>query len=115
MLGYLRAQLKDPLFMRVCMFLWGLPFALLGPYGAVILRPAASFEWFGFAMLAALGSLGLYLLGVAAFGSDARVHKTTDFMHEGGELLGIVFAIAVILVAVPLTELLRAIIRRSRA
>jgi hypothetical protein len=115
MLAYLRALLKDPLFTRVCMFFWGLPLAFLGVYAAVSWHPTEGYEWFGIALLVAIGFLGVCLLGVSALGSNALVDKSTDFMHEGGDLIGVIFVLVVVLFAIPVTAVLRALRRGNCA
>ena len=111
-MAYLRELLKDQLFMRVCMFIWGLPFIALGAYCVVAWRPVEAIEWFGFSLVSAIGVLGFYLVGTAVLGSAERVEKSTDFMHEGGEIVGLVLAVFVAVIAVPITICIRAIGKR---
>lgn len=95
------------------MFLWGLPFTLLGSYALASWHPVEAYEWFGVALLGAIGLLGTYLLSTSVFGSNARVERSTGFMHEGGEFIGLVLAIAVALIAIPITSILRAFTRNT--
>lgn len=111
MFAYLRSLFKDPLLLRVCMYLWGLPLALLGGYALAAWHPAEAMEWVGVALLALVGLLGLYLLAAAAMGSDADVRKAMEFMHEGGEPVGFVLAVLVMLMAIMVTAVFR-VVRR---
>jgi putative Mn2+ efflux pump MntP len=114
-MAYLRELLQDPLFMRVCMFLWGLPFVGISVYALASWHPVETYEWFGAALLCALGLLGFYLLGIATMGSKARLEKSTDFIHDGGDILGLVLVVAIALVAIPVAVVLRVIARGRRA
>lgn len=77
--------------------------------------PIETCEWFGITLLAALGLLGIYLVSTVVFYSTVLVERSTDFMRDGGELIGFVLAIAVMGVAIPITALLRAVNRGSSA
>lgn len=110
------ARLKElfdvKLFVRVCMVIWGAPFVALALFAAIRLRPSDWTEWCLLALLVALGTYGAFLLCVGFLGSDSRVERSIDFMSEGGELLGVVFALAVAVVAVPVTLLIRMVFKR---
>jgi len=114
LLAWLRSVVRDPLFLRVCLLLWGGPFLALGLFmaAAAHVPPSDGTEWFLLAFGAALGSYGAFLVFAGALGSDALLDRATGFVSEGGELLGLVLAVAVALVAVPVTVLLRALVRR---
>jgi hypothetical protein len=112
--AWLKGIFRDPLFFRVCLVFWGGPFVALGLFmvTAVQIPPADAADWLLFALGAALGSYGAFLVFAGALGSNALVERATGFISEGGELLGLVLAVAVALVAVPVTVVLRALARR---
>lgn len=115
MRAYVLALLKDVLFWRVVMFLWGLLFAGFGFYVALAWQPTELGEWFAIALLAALGLLGAYFMWVATFGSEARIEKSMNYIHEGGDIVGLVAIIVVVIVALPMTAALRALRRKPHA
>ncbi len=107
-IGYLKSLVADPLFVRVCMVLWGSPFLALGLLVAAQWRPTGLWEWLGFALVAAVGLLGGFLCYTGFFGSRKRLERATDFLADGGDIVGAVFAVVVVLFAIPITLLLRA-------
>ena len=115
MRAYVPALLKDVLFWRVVMFLWGLPFAGFGFYVALTWQPTALGQWLAIGLFAALGLLGAYFVWVATFGSKARIEKSMNYMHEGGDIVGIVLVIVVFAAALPITAVLRAFRRKPHA
>ena len=108
MIAYLQALMKDLLFMRVCMFLWGTPFAILAGWGLVSWLPREPLEWLLDLFLVGVGAFGAFLVGVSVIGTPQRVEKTIDFMHDGGDLPGLIFTAAVLVLAVPITAIVRA-------
>ena len=44
---------------------------------------------------------------VSVFGDDEKFENATKYIHDGGELMGIVLFIAVALLAVPITVCIR--------
>jgi drug/metabolite transporter (DMT)-like permease len=114
LLAYVRDLIADPLFFRICMFLWGLPFAALSACALFSWRPSEPLEWLGILLVLALGIFGLVLMFVSVFGSEHSVDKTASAMADGGEIAGLVLAVVAALFALPITILLRALKRRSR-
>jgi hypothetical protein len=98
---------EDPLFWRVAVCLFGLPFAYLGVSGVVALSPPEGWWWLGVVLLAALGLYGGFLVYAACFGSKGLFERATRYIHEGGDLLGLLFVLVVGLLAIPITVLLR--------
>jgi hypothetical protein len=113
LLAYLKALVADPLFVRVCMALWGMPFVALGVGVAVQWHPDGLWQWLGFACVQLVGVYGVYLLYTAFLGSRARLEKATDLLADGGDIVGAVFALAVAAAAIPITIVLRLAIPRS--
>jgi hypothetical protein len=108
----LKALFDVKLFVRVCMVVWGTPFVALALLAAVELHPSDWTEWALLALAVALGAYGAFLLWLGFLGSDSRVENSIDLMSEGGELLGVVFAVLVAVIAVPVTLLIRMVLKR---
>lgn len=88
------------------MLLWGMPFAALS--GAVFFwRPVDPYEWFGFVLVITLGLGGLFLIYIAIFGSKKAIEKASNYMNEGGDIIGVIFALGVFLIALPVTAFIR--------
>jgi hypothetical protein len=96
------------------MALWSAPFIALGVFVGVEWRPEAAWEWVGFALVALIGVYGAFLLYTAFLGSRKRLEKATDWMADGGDILGAVFALLVAGLAIPITVMLRAAVDRRR-
>ena len=112
--GHIKVLVADPLFLRVCVFIWGVPFGTFGLYFAFQVEPAEAIEWFGFALLLLVAVFGLYLMTTAALGSIEAIVRAAGFTSDGGDIIGLLFLVAVLLVALPLTALLRALfVRRN--
>ena len=110
MLAYFRTLFSDLLYWRVCVALFGTPFAGLGSYGCYSLllgHPSEPLEWVGFALLVAVGLYGVSLVYASIFLTDAGFEKSIRYIHDGGEILGIVLILAVALVAVPVAIVIR--------
>lgn len=112
--NYLNVLVSDPLFLRVCMFLWGLPLATFGAFAidSFSEEVAGSFDGAAIALvmfLVIILCIGLALMFAALFASEEQAEKVGNLMSEGGDWLGIVLAIVVVIVAIPLTALIRAL------
>jgi hypothetical protein len=108
-LAYIRGLIADPIFLRVGMFLWGIPLLAVGGIALAFWRPLEVYEWIGLALLSAVGCGSAFLMYVAVCGAKNSVNKAANFMHEGGDIVGALFALAVLLVALPITAFLRAL------
>jgi len=87
--------------------LFGAPFAVLACYAVIRWHPSEPIEWFGILLLIALGLYGGWLVYASIFGTDAGFEKAIRYIDDGGEILGIFLILAVALVAVPVTILIR--------
>lgn len=96
------------------MALWSAPFIALGVFAGVEWRPEAAWEWVGFGVVAVIGVYGVCLLYTAFLGSRKRLEKTTDWIADGGDILGAVFALLVAGLAIPITIMLRAALDRRQ-
>jgi hypothetical protein len=63
-LAYIRGLIADPIFLRVGMFLWGMPFLGVGGIALASRRPLEGYEWIGLALLSAVGCGGAFLTRV---------------------------------------------------
>lgn len=109
MLAYIRSLIAVPIFLRVGMFLWGIPLLAVGGIALASWRPLEAYEWIGLALLSVVGGGGAFLIYVAVLGAKKSVDKAANFMHEGGDIVGALFALVVLLVALPITAFLRAL------
>ena len=104
--SWFRRIVEDALFWRVAVCLWGLPFVYIGAAGVIGLSPPEGWWWAGVLLLAVLGVYGGFLVYAACFGSEALLGRATRYIHEGGDLIGLLFALVVALLAIPITALL---------
>ncbi|HEY6084801.1 MAG TPA: hypothetical protein VIU63_05360, partial [Nitrospira sp.] len=104
----------DPIFLRVGMFLWGMPFLTAGGISLAYWRPAEAYEWIGLALLSVIGCGGAFLMYVAVRGTKHSVDKAADFMSEGSDFVGVLFALTVFLLALPITACFRALATPSK-
>ena len=106
MINYLKSAINDPLFLRVVMALWGAPFLAIALYVAANASQVESDYWI-LIFPAALGLFGSWLLLTALTASDKTVDQRTDWLGDGADLIGLVFILVVLIVAVPIWELLK--------
>lgn len=106
-MAYLRKLIADPLFVRVCMLLWGGPMVAFGAYVLSSWRPTIPIEWLGYLLIFLLAALGLYLVITALTSSEEGLDRATNFMSDGGDIVGLVAAFTVCLVALPIVALAR--------
>lgn len=62
---------------------------------------------FGLGLVIALGLGGMFLLYIAIFGSKKTIDKASNYMNEGGDFMGAIFALGVFLIALPVTAFIR--------
>lgn len=108
-LAYFRALFCDLLYWRVCVALFGLPFAGFACYAVAYWRPTEPIEWFGMVLVVAFGTYGAWLVYVSTLGTDENFERATRYIDDGGELLGLVLIVAVAVVAIPVTIVIRSI------
>jgi len=109
----LKEVVQDPLFWRVTVCFIGLPFIYLGVAGVIELSPPEGWWWLGVALLGALGLYGAFLVYAACLGGDRLFERAIAFIHEGGDLIALVFIVLVGLIAIPVTMLLRLVHPRA--
>ncbi len=103
---YLEKAIEDTLFLRIVFVLWAVPFLIFFiwcciEYTFYIERPLLLF------FPLALFSMSIFLAYVGVFGSSKAVGKYSGYLNEGGEFIGIIFVIFVVILALPLWEILR--------
>ncbi len=101
-----KAMTEDPLFWRVVMFLWGLPFVGIFVLALMHLDEFCGSYWL-LVFPAAFAALGGWLVYSAIFADKRALEKRLDFLADGGDILGIVFIIAVAILAIPIWGALR--------
>lgn len=88
------------------MGIWSLPFIavlVISLLHVTDLRP----DYWLIVFPLAIGALGVFLLYTAVLSDDAAVERRTEFLSEGGEVIGAILIIVVIIVALPIWELLK--------
>jgi hypothetical protein len=112
LLAEVKALVADPLFLRVCTALWSMPFVALGVGIAMGWHPDGLWEWLGFLGVELICLYFAYLLFVSLFGSDTRIAQSSGVLADGGDLPGLVLVVALVLVALPITLLIKAVLGR---
>lgn len=67
------------------------------------------YEWFGLGLLSAMGCGGTFLMYVPVRGSKDAVDKAANVMHAGGDIVGVLFVLAIGLLALPIGAFFRAL------
>ena len=106
MINYLKSAIDDPLFLRVVMVLWGIPFLAIALYAVANVGQIESDDWI-LIFPAASGLFGFWLLFTALTASDETVDKRTDWLGDGADLIGLLFILVVLVVAIPIWEVLK--------
>jgi hypothetical protein len=105
--AYIQCLLKDALFRRVCLVLWGFPLIAFGVYGLNTFHPVVWKEWLLWLLVIGGGLFGVYSIGLGLFSSDERVQRVRYFMEDGSSFLGLAFVVIICVAAAPLTALIR--------
>ena len=114
-MAYLKALFKDPLFFRVCMIIWALALGSFAGFVLVAWHPVGIAEWAIYAFVVGIGVLAVYLGYTAFRGTESSVDKAAGFMGDGADVVGLVAAAAVCLVALPAVAVLRVFFPRQSA
>jgi glucan phosphoethanolaminetransferase (alkaline phosphatase superfamily) len=101
----LKHIVQDPIFERVAVCLFSLPFAALGIWGIKALSPPEGWWWMGILFLIAVATYGSFLFYAACFGSKLLFERATRYIHDGGDEMTIVFVALIGIVAIPITLL----------
>ena len=112
--AYLKTLFDAGLFVRVCMVTWGVPFVGLGLFAVFNINPVDVSDWLILALVSLLGVYGMYLVYVGFLGSELLVERSIGFMADGGDFLGLLFALVVAIVAVPVTLLVGFAAKRKK-
>ena len=100
-------MLRDPLFHRVCVATFGIPFIMLGILASFSWHPESLLEWTGFVLILLIGVWGVFLFYAATLGNTALFNRASAFAETDAEILSILFVIAVIVIAFPITLAIR--------
>ena len=114
LLAYLRRLLDDVLFQRVCTVLFTAPLAMLGGFILAVSHPSG-WEWVLWVLFLFLAVYCGLILYAALFLSDAKFKRAASHLEIGGEPVALVLVAAVVVVAVPVTILIRKLRPRSNA
>ena len=107
MLEYLKSASDDPLFTRVVMGIWALPFIALSVFIALHVPELCQDDYWILVFPLAIGALGVFLMYTAVLADDKTVEKRTEFVHDGADLIGVLLIVAVIILAIPIWEFLK--------
>jgi len=113
-LTYLRRLLNDVLFQRVCVVLITIPLASAVGFPVVMWRPSG-WEWLLWAFLLGLTVFFASVLCAALFGTDATFKRASSYLEDGGHPAAIVLVLAVLILAIPITVLIRRFRPRTNA
>lgn len=94
------------------MILWAIPFLALA---AVTARDPSQFEGAAWLVLLPVGAaiLGIWLVYTALRTSDEVFERRIDVLADGGDWIGLIFVVVVIVAAVPIYEIYRLVRPKS--
>ena len=116
LIAYLQQTFCDPLYFKVATAIAGLlAIALGGWIGVSIWRPHGALEWFGLALPAAMIAGGIYLFYAATMGSQKTFDKAAVWADTQPDLIEWVFPLALAILALPVTMMLKWIKRSASA
>ena len=101
---------SDPLYVRVCIFLWGTLFLGIGLFLALSASSAQGGLVSQLLGLAFFSTIGIYLISVTIFGRKETIEVITGFTNTI-DLVGALLLFGVALIAIPITLVLRSIQR----
>jgi len=107
MAHWLRRYLRDSIVVRVCLFIYGAIFGALGCGLAYAFVPPHSFEWLAVLLGLAMAGLGAFMLYTSTLGRLQLLERTSDFVSDGGEVLGIFLLLLVFVVALPIAAVIK--------
>jgi hypothetical protein len=107
MIANLRRLSEDPLLWRVVTLMVGLPTFAIGIFGLVSLFPFNGWLWVASILLLAISVFGLYLAYASCFFDDQQFNRATAALADGGDVPVAVLLFALVLLAVPITLILR--------
>lgn len=108
---YLKKILQDTSFHRLVMAIWSLPFILVLIFCLAHIQQLKPDYWLMLFPMAS-GFLGVWLLYSSLYASDETIDKRLSALAEGGEILGVVLVLAVILIALPLWVIKNAVSKK---
>ena len=112
-LASLSSMLRDPLFHRVCVATFGIPFIMLSICVSFVWHPGSILEWVGFSLILLVGAWGAFLFYAAVLGNTAVFNRASAFVETDADVLGALFVIAVIVIALPITLTIRKMTARQ--
>jgi len=109
LLSYFKDLVGDPIFLRACVVYWGIPLFAFGCFALTQWELTGMWEWIGLTLTTAIGAYGLFLIYAGCLGSDRLFERATNHVSDGADVLGLVLGLAVAILAIPTTILLRAL------
>lgn len=97
----------DTIFLRTSMVIAGS--CIFFGLAWVVSRDWSILEWWAWLVLVPFGGFGLVLMILPLFLSDERFERYLDLMADGGDIPVILFFVVVMLVAIPMTVVVRLI------
>jgi putative effector of murein hydrolase len=107
LLKYLKSASDDPLFTRIVLAIWAVPFIAVSVYSAFHLADISPADYWLVVIPFVAGTLGAFLLYTAILADNETVERRADLIGGGGEIIAFFAIIAVIILAVPIYELLK--------
>jgi hypothetical protein len=102
-----RRFFRDSIFVRVCVFIYGAIFLTLGSAMLLAFVPTEPIEWLITAFGVGIGGLGSFMVYASVFGRLRILEKASDAVSDGGEIIGIIFMLVVLTVALPITAVIK--------
>ena len=100
---YIDSAIDDPLFLRVVMGVWAIPFLAISIlfFDTLFLKEGCFCLSWALLLPIGMGAIGALLMGTAFAASDTTVRRRT-YLLDDNDFLGIVLIILVGIVAIPI-------------
>ena len=105
---YFKRLTDDLVFFRIVMVLWSLPIFSIVVFAIRDTSQFCGVEWLWLIPVLAL-ALGAWLVYTATRTSDERFEKRLDVLADGGDWMGLIFVVVVLVLAIPVYEIVRII------
>jgi hypothetical protein len=102
-----RRFLRDSIVVRTCVFIYGAIFLAGGVALASVFFPPESMEWLAVALGVAVTGLGAFMVYTSVFGRLHRLEKAASAVSDGGEVVGVVFLLVVVVAAFPIAAIVK--------
>ena len=106
MLEYFKEALKDILLLRIVFVLWSIPFILIALSITYKILQTNELKLLILLPIVLL-SLGCFLLYIGTQKNRKIIDKYIDLIGDGGELIGAILILVVIIIALPIRQIIR--------